>query len=213
VVIPAFNEAATVGEVVGCAVASRVGPVWVVDDGSGDATADVARAAGAEVLSLAANVGKGGALASAARLLEQDVLVLLDADLLGLRPEHVRALLAPVMAGDAEMTRGVFRGGRFRTSAAQRLTPQLNGQRALSRLGLLAIPDLATSRYGVEVMIGAHAHRRGWRCQDVPLDGVTQVMKEEKRGALAGMRHRAGMYADILRALLRWPRGDTEDRR
>ncbi len=207
VVVPAFNEAEGVAKVVAAALSSEVGPVWVVDDGSTDGTADIARAAGARVLELGRNVGKGGALLAAAQTLDADVLVLLDADLVGLEPSHVRALAEPVLSGHADMTRGVFRGGRWRTTAAQLLTPQLNGQRALRRTSFLAVPGIGASRYGVEVVIGEHARRGGWRCRDVALEGVSQIMKEEKRGWLAGLSTRASMYRDILRALLHG-RGD-----
>jgi len=59
-VIPVFNEAPTVGDLV--ARAARHGPVLVVDDGSSDDSADAAAAAGAAVLRLACRRGKGGAL-------------------------------------------------------------------------------------------------------------------------------------------------------
>ncbi len=209
VLVPAFDEAPTVGRVVRCALASGVGPVWVIDDGSSDATAATARAAGARVLALPSNVGKGGAVAAGARAVAADVLVLLDADLTGLSPAHVRALAAPVVAGRADMTRGVFRGGRWRTAAAQRLAPQLNGQRALRREALLAVPSLASSRYGIEIAISEFARRSRWRCLDVPLAGVSQVMKEEKRGWWRGIALRARMYRDILAAVARTPRGSA----
>jgi glycosyltransferase involved in cell wall biosynthesis len=83
VVIPAYDEEATVASVVRVALAAAVGPVVVVDDGSSDATAAAARAAGADVLRLETNAGKGGALAAAARARDEAVVVLLDADLLG----------------------------------------------------------------------------------------------------------------------------------
>jgi glycosyltransferase involved in cell wall biosynthesis len=203
VLVPAFNEAGTIAAVVTCALQSELGVVLVVDDGSTDGTAEAASAAGARVLRLPHNLGKGGAVAAAAAAVDADVVVLLDADLIGLTPAHVLALATPVLRGETDMTRGVFRGGRWRTTAAQRLTPQLNGQRALRRDALLAVPGLAASRYGVEVAIGNHARRQGWRRLDVALGGVSQVMKEEKRGLLAGISTRAGMYRDILRALLR----------
>lgn len=199
VLIPAFEEAATVATVVRTALASGVGPVVVVDDGSSDDTADTARAAGAEVLSLPRNLGKGGALEAGARSRSERVLVLLDADLVGLRPEQVQALAGPVVEGEADMSRGVFTGGRWATTAAQKLAPSLNGQRGLLRDGLLSVEGLRHSRYGVEVAITGHAARQGWRTVDVPLDGVSQVMKEEKRGWWRGMLTRARMYAEILR--------------
>jgi glycosyltransferase involved in cell wall biosynthesis len=208
VLIPAFDEAANVAPVVTAALAADLGPVLVIDDGSRDATARAARDAGAEVVRLERNRGKGAALLAGAKAVVEEVVVLLDADLVGLTAEHVRALAEPVMAGRVDMTRGAFRGGRWRTTAAQRITPQLNGQRALRRVSLLRVPGLAESRYGVEIAITRHAERRDWRCLDVPLEGVTQVMKEEKRGLLRGLAIRLRMYAEIVAALLR--RGRAE---
>jgi glycosyltransferase involved in cell wall biosynthesis len=208
VLIPAFDEAANVAPVVTAALAADLGPVLVIDDGSRDATARAARDAGAEVVRLERNRGKGAALLAGAKAVVEEVVVLLDADLVGLTAEHVRALAEPVMAGRVDMTRGAFRGGRWRTTAAQRITPQLNGQRALRRVSLLQVPGLAESRYGVEIAITRHAERRDWRCLDVPLEGVTQVMKEEKRGLLRGLAIRLRMYAEIVAALLR--RGRAE---
>ncbi len=206
VLIPAYNEAAHVGRVV--EVARTVGcEVWVIDDGSSDLTAQTARAAGAEVLTLPENQGKGGAVFAGAAHVDTDVVVLLDADLLGLTPQHIRALAEPVLSGRATMTRGVFSGGRWRTTAAQRLTPQLNGQRAVLREKLLEAEGLAESRYGLEIAITEHAKRAGWCVLDVPLGGVSQVMKEEKRGFWVGSGVRLKMYAEIFLELFRgWAR-------
>jgi glycosyltransferase involved in cell wall biosynthesis len=203
ILIPALDESGTVAEVVAVARAAGIGPVLVIDDGSVDATAAVAARAGAEVLRLEDNRGKGGAVAAGARARHERVLVLLDADLTGLTPDHVRALAAPVLSGAADMTRGVFVRGRWRTNVAQRLVPVLNGQRALRRAGLLEIDGIDESRYGIEVAITDHAKRHGWRSEDVPLDGVSQVMKEEKHGTWRGTIIRLRMYAEILGQLLR----------
>lgn len=203
VLIPALDEVATVGAVVAVARAAGIGPVVVVDDGSSDGTAAAAAAAGAEVVRLDRNLGKGGAVAAGARSRREDVVVLLDADLTGLRPQHVRALADPVLAGVADMTRGVFAGGRWRTTLAQRALPVLNGQRALARAGLLSVEGLDASRYGVEIAISEHAHEAGWHTVDVPLRGVSQVMKEEKRGAVRGTVIRLRMYAEIVAEFLR----------
>ena len=203
ILIPALDEAGTVATVVAVARAAGLGPVMVIDDGSEDATAAVAREAGAEVLRLAKNLGKGGAVAAGAHARRERVLVLLDADLIGLTAAHVRALAAPVMSGAADMTRGVFVGGRWRTNVAQQLVPVLNGQRAIRRTALLEVEGLDDSRYGIEVAITDHAKRHGWRSVDVPLDGVSQVMKEEKLGTWRGTLVRLRMYAEILGQLVR----------
>lgn len=200
VLIPALDEVTRIGRVIQAAKAAQLGPVLVVDDGSRDGTADAATAAGAQVLRLPSNVGKGGALAAGAEAMDAEVLILLDADLTGLRPDHVRALAEPVVEGRVEMTRGVFAGARSATTTAQRLAPALAGQRALRRDLLLDVSGLAESRFGVEILLTRAAARGAWRCEDVLLDGVAQVMKEEKRGMLRGVTARAGMYRDVVRA-------------
>ena len=203
IVIPAFNEETTVAEVVRVASESRLGTVYVIDDGSSDNTAQAATRAGATVIRLPENLGKGGVLHHAAVNLRENVLVLLDADLVGLTPEHIHALAEPVLAGEVDMTRGLFSGGRLQTTLAQYLAPQLSGQRAILRDKLAAVCELKTTRYGVEIAITKHAKRADWRTRDVGLKNVSQVMKEEKRGFWRGFFIRLKMYADIARAYIR----------
>ncbi len=204
VLIPAYNEEATIGQVV--AVARALGlPVIVADDGSQDGTAQRAERAGAQVVRLAQNQGKGGAVASGLRAVETPWVLLLDADLVGLRPEHLLGLLEPVVRKEAEMTVGVFRGGRPSTDLAMRLTPFLSGQRALATEALREVPGLAQARYDLELLLTRHARARGWRVRYLPLEGVSQVMKEEKRGLWKGLAHRMRMYGEILRFYLKGP--------
>lgn len=202
VLIPAYNEAGTVTRVISVAVAAQMGTVLVVDDGSDDSTTEVSRAAGATVLRLGANRGKGGAVAAGAAALKEPVVLLLDADLTGLQPSHLHDLARPVLSGRVDMTRGVFEGGRWSTTAAQHILPQLNGQRALRRELLQGLPDLGSSRYGIEMVITEAARSQGWRKMDVPMEGVSQVTKEEKRGFLQGAAVRMKMYGDIIRTWL-----------
>lgn len=80
-VVPAYNEAPRVGAVV--LRVRELLPVIVVDDGSTDRTADVAREAGAEVVEQRPNQGKGAALRSGFRqalAIGADAIVTLDAD-------------------------------------------------------------------------------------------------------------------------------------
>lgn len=203
ILIPAFNEEATVAGIVKTALATAFGPVLVVDDGSSDGTSQKALDAGASVLRLLNNLGKGGAVYEGIRALKTKVVVLIDADLTGLTPHHIVALAKPVLDNKADMTRGIFTGGRWRTTAAQQLTPQLNGQRAILRDKLLSLEHIRESRYGIEILITNAAKHLGWKQMDVPLQDVSQVMKEEKRGIIAGFRYRIGMYRDLIRAMLK----------
>lgn len=202
ILIPAYNEEATVARVV--KVAKEAGfPVAVADDGSQDTTSEEAAKAGAQVVRLGQNRGKGSAVAQGLKEVTTPFVLLLDADLVGLRAEHLHALLAPVLEGKAEMTVGVFQGGRFSTDLAMRLTPFLSGQRALRTEALRRVPGLEEARYNLELLLTHHAKREGWRVLYLPLTGVSQVMKEEKRGLIPGFLHRLRMYREILRYYLR----------
>jgi len=106
-IIPAYNEERTIGSVVLRAMA-HVNDVVVVDDGSTDATAQIAEAAGAIVVRHKRNRGKGAALNTGfykARELDPDALVLLDADGQHL-PNEVPNVLAPVLADEADIVVG-----------------------------------------------------------------------------------------------------------
>lgn len=106
IVIPAFNEATTIGHVVRSA--SSYGVVWVVDDGSTDATAQIAREAGACVVSHTSNKGYDEALNSgfsAAYSKGCDAFLTLDAD-----GQHDYALLphfVDLLEDGAEVVIGV----------------------------------------------------------------------------------------------------------
>jgi glycosyltransferase involved in cell wall biosynthesis len=93
-VVPALNEAATISAVV--ERVSRYGQAIVVDDGSTDATAEIARKAGAEVVSHQANQGYDGALNTGfARAAEMgcSYIITIDAD-----GQHNPAQLAQMIA-------------------------------------------------------------------------------------------------------------------
>lgn len=195
-VIPAYNEADTVADVVRVAL-GLTPQVVVASDGSDDSTAAVARAAGARVLELPENVGKGAALALALAATDAEYIVMLDADLTGLTLEHLRQMLRPVVGGELDMSIGVFEGGGFVTDWGNKLTPHLSGQRVCRRDWLRSVPHLGEERWP-EPAITAHLKATGARWDYVELPQVGQVLKEKKRGFWNGAWARTRMYADLL---------------
>jgi len=161
----------------------------------------VAADLGARVISLYPNRGKGGAMKAGAKATTADILLFVDADLVGLSETHCHDLLEPVISGRTDMTVGVFAGGRATTTIAQKITPFLSGQRAIRRKILEEIPQLEDSRYGVEVAISKYVAANGIRVEKVLLKDVSHVMKEEKQGLLPGARNRLKMYWEILKVL------------
>jgi glycosyltransferase involved in cell wall biosynthesis len=202
-VVPAYNEEARISPVLRALLAApELAEIVVVNDGSQDGTAAAARQFPTiRALDLPENRGKGAAMRCGALATEAELLLFLDADLIGLRPEHVSDLLRPLLAGDAEMTVGVFRGGRLATDLSHFLVSYISGQRALSRELFLAIPGITTARSGVETAITRHVKRRGLRVRNVAMNGVTHPMKEEKLGTLPGFKARLKMYWEIGKSL------------
>jgi glycosyltransferase involved in cell wall biosynthesis len=191
----------------------------VVDDGSHDATAALAEAAGALVVRQSVNAGKGAALDSGLAAIggDADVLLLLDGDLRETASQGA-LLLAPVLAGEADMTvaafpkpdgkaglglvKGLARAGirllGGRASHDFHPTAPLSGQRALNREAVNAVTPFAFG-YGVEVAITVRALRAGLRVLEVP---TTMAHDATGRDA-AGFAHRGRQFAHVAGALMR----------
>jgi glycosyltransferase involved in cell wall biosynthesis len=201
-IVPAYNEEQTIGPVIEALLeCRRLEEIIVVSDGSDDRTAEVARRYPVKVLELEQNVGKGGAMKAGVNETNCEVLLFVDADLVGLHTEHIEALLEPVLSGRTAMSIGVFSEGRRSTDLAQKLAPALSGQRAVRKDLFDQVPNLEHSGYGVEIALTQYAERHNVEIVRVPLPTVSQVMKEEKRGLVEGMRARLKMYWEIVRSL------------
>ncbi len=213
--IPAHNEAERIDATVRAArTVSAIDRVLVIDDASTDGTADLAASAGAEVLRLETNLGKGGALQAGLDLVaaDADALVLLDGDL-GATAAEAGTLLESVLAGAADMTiatlpkppasggfglvKGLARWGIRRLSGFEPTAP-LSGQRALSRAAWEAATPFATG-YGVEVGLTVRAARAGMRLLEVP----TTMAHAATGRDLAGFTHRGRQFVQVAGALAR----------
>lgn len=202
VIVPAYNEAERITPVLRAISGSRMASeIIVVGDGCTDNTAKVAaRISGVRVLELPVNVGKAGAMAAGVKATDAEIIAFVDADLLGLRPEHVDSIIVPLLANQCEMCIGVFRGGKFWSDAAQRITPYYSGQRAMRRSLFTAIPNIHEARMGVEIALNEHAKRVGARVIRVVLSGVSNCHKEQKMGLAKGIQARKQMFQEMLEA-------------
>jgi len=201
-VIPAYNEEKTIKEVASIVKGHRlVDEVIVVSDGSTDNTVKVATTVGVKVIDLATNKGKGAAMKAGVEQSQADIILFLDADLLGLKKEHIDRLLIPVITEDVETTIGIFAEGRMFTDLAQKIAPFLSGQRAVKRSILNNIPDLDMTRFGVEMALTQYIKVNNIKLREVVLEDLSHVMKEEKRGFIKGFMSRLKMYWEILKNL------------
>jgi glycosyltransferase involved in cell wall biosynthesis len=208
VVIAAYNEEQRIGNVLR-AVTRAIYPeeIIVVSDASSDRTAIVARGFdGVTVLELPFNTGKGGAMAAGAKATDADIIAFVDADLTGLRPDHVDLIIRPLLDDRCDMCIGVFRGGKFWSDTAQRISPYISGQRAVRRALLDRMPFLEEMRMGVEVTMNTYARRNKAKILRVVLRGVSNTFKEKKMGVMKGTVARVKMYREITRAIVRMNR-------
>ncbi|MDH7480929.1 MAG: glycosyltransferase family 2 protein [Armatimonadota bacterium] len=225
--IPAYNEADVIAQTVRAALdIPGVSEVLVVDDGSKDDTAEVARSAGAhQVIKLTHNIGKGGALNRGWKQCKGEILLLLDADLGYSASEGIK-LLEPVLKDEADMAIAMLSGlppektnsdmpilsprskgfglvvktARFGIMLLTRRKMQapLAGPRALKREIVERIGGF-NSRFGIEVGLTIDALRMGYRVIEVPVDMVHRASGRDLRGFI----HRGRQFLDVVLTLMR----------
>ncbi len=180
VVIPAYNEETTVGEVVDVAKrASLVDEVLVVDNGSDDDTSRVAMDHGARLVSHPEG-GKGQAMAAGVAATDAEIIVFLDADLTGLQPDHVDRLARPVLEGEVGMSCGLFDRGPLLNPIFLHLLPQLTGERALRRELFESLESDAIAGYKVEAALNSGASELGMEVDAFICEGMSHRTKSEK---------------------------------
>jgi glycosyltransferase involved in cell wall biosynthesis len=222
VIVPARDEALRVAATVrAAATIPGVDLVVVVDDGSSDATAQVATRAGAVAVRHERSRGKAAAMETGASLVaafetredrtEPRYLLFLDADLED-SAANAAPLTGPVRAGTADMTIAILppqrrSGGGFglvvnlsrkgiRQATGFTPTQPLSGQRCLTRAAFAAALPLAHG-FGVETGLTIDLLRQGLRVEEVEIDLHHRVTGRDLRSWL----HRGTQYADVARAL------------
>ena len=205
IIIPAFNEEQRILNVLYAAKASKLkSEIIVVDDGSIDHTAEVARSVdGVRVVRLKTNRGKGGAMVAGVQATRASIVAFVDADLGGLQPQHIDDIIRPLLHDQCDMCVGIFRGGKVWSDMAQRITPYLSGQRALKRDLFEAVPQMGDLRMGVEWALTSTAERRKAKVIRVLLRGVSNCPKEQKMGFVNGLKARGIMYMEITEAMVK----------
>ena len=212
-IIPAFNEARTIASTItSLKEIAGIDEIIVVDDGSRDGTADIARKAGAITFTLVENVGKGCALEVGCAASRGEILLLLDADLEETARE-AKALLGPVLAGEADLAVAVFPPSEgkaglglvqglsrwaIRRSGGAALAQPLSGQRALRRHMWREIGGFGGG-FGVETAMAMGVYRLGYRLVEVPVSMKHRQTSRDWQGIV----HRGRQLLHVLRVVIR----------
>ena len=218
VVIPAYNEARMIADVVSGSL-KYADEVIVVDDGSRDNTSFVARAAGARVIRLPKNNGKGVALTlglKTAAINGADVIVCLDGD--GQHdPEEIPRVALPVIRGEADVVVGsrfldtvgskeipgyrqvgqtiLTKATNIGSGKGVRITDSQSGFRSLSRNAVLKM-ELTEEGMGIESEILIDASKLGLRIKEVPITCKYDGLDTSK---MAPGKHGVSVLSSILR--------------
>jgi glycosyltransferase involved in cell wall biosynthesis len=199
--------------------------IWVADDASEDGTAEVAMAAGAQVVSRGRPHGKGGNVGAAAEAAlstqpPPELVLLCDGDL-GESAARLEPLVAAVRGGECDLAVAAFSlrvGGGFGVAlgfarwAIHRLCgfeaeAPISGQRAMRAEVLRATLPFARG-YGMEIGMTVDAVRAGYRIAEYELDLEHRATSRD----LAGFAHRAHQLADFIRAYLARRRARAQSR-
>lgn len=187
IIIPAYNEESTVGEVVKTAKKlSYVSEIIVVNDGSGDNTEEEAKNAGAIVINHKTNQGKGSAIETGVKHATGDILAFIDADISNLTSKKIDVMIKPIIEHKADITKTKFsrQSGRVTELTAKPLLglffPEVNFEQPLS--GQFAGRRTALNKvkfekdYGVDVGIVLDADVHGIKIEEVDIGSIEHDM-------------------------------------
>ncbi len=225
VIIPCYNEAATIKELLLRVLESPyAAEVIVVDDGSSDATVDIAQAIEdprLRIMRQPNNQGKGAALRRGFQEATADFVIVQDADL-EYDPSEYGDLLEPLIAGRADVVYGSrflsdrphrvlyfwhSVGNRLLTTASNafsnlNLTDMETCYKVFRRDVVLSL-DLRENRFGIEPEITAKVAKGGWRVYEV---GISYSGRTYAEGKKIGWRDGIHAARCIVRYSSLWDR-------
>ena len=170
VVISALDESKTIGQVVSTFRHGRnIGQIIVVSDLSSDRTSTIARKNGAHVVK-GPGKGKGQAMMRGLKEVKTSRVIFADADLTGLRADHVDALAFPT----ASHIVGIRDMGRMNLATVMAKLPPIAGERSMP-VSLLRGLDL--TGFGAETQINAAVARAGINSYHFIMRGVTGELR------------------------------------
>lgn len=183
IIVPAYNEASRIGkllDVLNCLDSSQY-QIIVIDDGSTDETYKVvSQYLDITCICHSINQGKGAAMATGIENASGDIILFIDADLIGFKLDQVNLLVHPLLTRVSQASLGYLDNvidGFFGRP--------LCGNRAYFKSDLIPlVKEMKSKRYRVEIFINYHLHDRTYSmCR---LHGVTQPLQPAKYKGILG---------------------------
>ena len=207
IVICAYNEEKTIIDVVrACHQLNQQSEIIVVDDGSSDNTPTLLAQLMADLdfryERLPVNKGKSWAMAHGVTLASKDIILFIDADISGLRKEHLDNMLQPLNSGTADMVLGQ----PSQTLIDYRIHPfrSLTGERALFKKDIEPVLNkMSDFRYGAETFINLYFRAQDLRIEYVLLEGLVHPIKYAKTNPLRASKEFIGEGRQIIVTLVK----------
>lgn len=202
VVIAAYNEEPRIANVL--KVVERhplINEVIVVDDGSNDNTSDVVKKYDVTLIKNQHNLGKTLSVKKGIEAAKNDLIMMLDADLIGLDGGAINELAKPVLDGDVDWTLSL-RGNSFRLMKLAKID-WVSGERVVPKQLLLdnliwSRPDIG---YGLEALMNKSLLGKNKTFRSVYLADLTIAHKSDKVGWIKGIKQELRMIFQIAKVV------------
>jgi glycosyltransferase involved in cell wall biosynthesis len=198
-IIAAYNEQDTIGNVIRSVEGHPlIDEIIVVDDGSTDATSEHARGTSAKIITLEKNEGKAGAMNTGVRAARNNTILFLDGDILGLTHEIITLTVTPVLTGKCGMFVAIRARHTYWMNRLLYFIPVLGGERALTKEIWRNVPRVYRKGFQIEIALNYYTKKSGRKMGFGVMPGLSQVIKEKKRGFWPGLVQRIKMCAEVF---------------
>ena len=201
-IVPAYNEGERIGGVLRILEKSPfIDEIIVVDDASTDNTSEVARRfKRVRLIRHKKNKRKTAAVIGAVKIAKYPLIMLIDADLIGLSLKDIENLAEPVVLGEADMSVSL-RGNSLRIFKMWGLD-FVSGERVFKKTLFGNLNDFKKlPGFGLESFLNSKVIKKGLRVKVVLWPGVSHARKAEKMGFFRGQKEDVSMFFQIVRVL------------
>lgn len=198
-IVPAFNEERNIKGVLLPLISSvYVDEVICVDDGSTDSTFEIAKSVnGVKIIHYEKNRGKAYAIARGIEKAIGDIVLFSDADIYGLKDEHLKKLISPLTSGKYDFSIG-YRSSRMESSVGV----PFSGERAYLKKDLLRhIKKFENKGYGLELYLNYHFKHR--KRKIFKMNGVFSYSKSVKMSRVKAVRSYGDETFEIIQEILK----------
>lgn len=192
-VVPVYNEEKTVGGVLEVLTSnSEIDELLVINGGSTDTTTQIIKKftnlkkPKVRIINFKTNEGgKGKAVREGTKNLKSDIIMLFDADLIGLKTCHVSQLLDPIVKGQAAMVIGLRDKGNALANLIMPYFPLTGGERAfVAKVFMDIMRSPLTEGWGLESVMNDYCKKKKLKVAKVKLDGMDHIGLQTKKYGL-----------------------------